>query len=227
MPAWFRDSYLGTFAQSLPRMPALIRHMQPTWHRGSIADLGTAFIEEHAISGMIWDVDGTLMDHHAMTVAPSVAAQFSRLLSVPGLSHVVLSNADERRFVELGRIFPDIPILRGYRQGNRTLFRSIRGTEDSWTEAERSARLAEGAVPLRKPSGELVARALEMMGVPADRAVMVGDQYLTDVAGAGLAGVRSVKVGTIGRASFPFAVRMSQRVEWLLHRVVHGPARGR
>jgi predicted HAD superfamily phosphohydrolase YqeG len=45
---------------------------------------------------------------------------------------------------------------------------------------------------------------------------LVGDQYLTDVATANLAGIRSIKVPTLGRASFPPSVRLLQRVdEWL------------
>jgi predicted HAD superfamily phosphohydrolase YqeG len=42
---------------------------------------------------------------------------------------------------------------------------------------------------------------------------MVGDQYWTDVAGAGLAGIRSAKVPTAGRSTFPPALRAFQTIE--------------
>jgi predicted HAD superfamily phosphohydrolase YqeG len=48
----------------------------------------------------------------------------------------------------------------------------------------------------------------------------VGDQYLTDIAGANLAGIRSIKVPTIGRRSFPLPVRFLQWSEELLFRTV-------
>ena len=66
--------------------------------------------------------------------------------------------------------------------------------------------------------------ALEELGV-ADRpaaALMVGDQYFTDIASANLAGVRSVKVPTLHRASFPAPVRWSQRLEAVLYRLKYG-----
>jgi len=59
----------------------------------------------------------------------------------------------------------------------------------------------------------------------ADRpeaALMVGDQYFTDIASANLAGVRSAKVPTLHRASFPAPVRWSQRLEAVLYRLKHG-----
>jgi predicted HAD superfamily phosphohydrolase YqeG len=54
---------------------------------------------------------------------------------------------------------------------------------------------------------------------------MVGDQYFTDIAGANLAGIRSIKVPTVGRAQFPFVVRWFQRLETALSVILF--ARGR
>ena len=50
--------------------------------------------------------------------------------------------------------------------------------------------------------------------------VMVGDQYTTDIAGANLAGIRSIKVATIARHSFPFPVRLLQTMEDMLVRAL-------
>ena len=41
----------------------------------------------------------------------------------------------------------------------------------------------------------------------------MGDQYLTDVAGANLAGIGSIKVRTVRPETFPIAIRWLQRVE--------------
>jgi predicted HAD superfamily phosphohydrolase YqeG len=51
--------------------------------------------------------------------------------------------------------------------------------------------------------------------------MMVGDQYFTDVAGANLAGVLSVKVNTYDRSSFTLPIRIFQRAELVLYRVLH------
>jgi len=54
---------------------------------------------------------------------------------------------------------------------------------------------------------------------------MVGDQYLTDVAGANLGGVRSIKLPTLAPGTFRRSVRLGQVVEILLYALVHGGAR--
>ncbi len=55
-----------------------------------------------------------------------------------------------------------------------------------------------------------------------NRVLMVGDQYLTDVASANLAGIRSAKVRTFRRDTFPRSLRFSQALEVTLYRVMHG-----
>ncbi|MCA9722385.1 MAG: HAD hydrolase-like protein, partial [Gemmatimonadetes bacterium] len=52
--------------------------------------------------------------------------------------------------------------------------------------------------------------------------VMVGDQYLTDIAGANLAGARSIKLAAIAPETLPPGIRAGQRVERLLYRLLHG-----
>jgi len=49
---------------------------------------------------------------------------------------------------------------------------------------------------------------------------MVGDQDFTDVAGANLAGIRSVKVRTVRPDSFPIAVRSLHIRERFIFRVL-------
>ena len=204
-PRLNRDSFVGTFMQSIPRLPTLISQMRPTWHLPSLDAVDAGFVEAHGIRGIVWDVDGTITEHHATEVAPAAAAGFRGLLALPSLRHVILSNADERRFVELGRLFPSIPILRGYRTAAGIAFRRVLGPDDSWSGDLLASRLADGATPLRKPSAELIGAAVAELGCEAASTVMIGDQYLTDVAGAGLGGVRSVKLPTLGRPSFPLA----------------------
>lgn len=77
--------------------------------------------------------------------------------------------------------------------------------------------------PLKKPSAQLVRLVLEELGSPApERTFMVGDQYFTDIAGANLAGIGSIKVPTLDRAGFPLAVKSFQRMEELLYRLLYG-----
>lgn len=63
-------------------------------------------------------------------------------------------------------------------------------------EVERSARELGVPVvhPAMKPAPFAVTLALVRMGVPAEQAVVVGDQVFTDVLAANLAGVRSILV---------------------------------
>jgi predicted HAD superfamily phosphohydrolase YqeG len=51
---------------------------------------------------------------------------------------------------------------------------------------------------------------------------MVGDQYLTDIAGAGMAGVRSIKIDAIAPSTFPMSLRAAQRAERVLYSLRHG-----
>ena len=214
-----RESPLGTLAQSIGRVPELIRSMEPTWFLASVAELDEAFVLRHGVAGLIWDIDGTLTAYHCTELLPEVAAAFAALRDLPGLRHVILSNAPEWRFKQLAAMFPTIPVLRGYRVGTDVLGRRLLGETDSWTVEEREARIAAGAVPLRKPSAELVRVAVAELGCPPGRAVMVGDQHLTDVAGANLAGVRSIKVPNPAPETFPLSIRVSQRLEALLYRL--------
>jgi predicted HAD superfamily phosphohydrolase YqeG len=73
---------------------------------------------------------------------------------------------------------------------------------------------------LRKPNEALLRLALCELGCAAPHeALVVGDQYLTDIAPANLLGVRTVKVTTVERRSFPLVVRALQRAEEMLYQL--------
>jgi predicted HAD superfamily phosphohydrolase YqeG len=214
-----RESPLGTFTQSLGRLPTLLRSMDPTWSLRSVAEIDPAFVARHHITGFIWDVDGTLTAYHDRALLPAAAAPFAALRAIPGVRHAILSNAPEWRVRELAAMFPDLPVIRGYAQDGAFLSRRLLGTDDSWTPDELASRLAAGAVPLRKPSADLVHLAVaELGGAPAG-VVMVGDQHFTDIAGANLAGIRSIKLPNPAPSSFPASIRVMQRVEAVLYRL--------
>ncbi len=215
------DSALATFVQSAPQLLSLLRQMRPTWRLPSLVALDPAFVERHAIKGIVWDVDGTLTGDRRHALAPEAEAPFRALLSLGTLRHAVLSNAGEARYRELGTIFPRIPILRAYALGKAVHFRRLCEGADSWTQEELAARLAEGARVIRKPSRLLVEYAVRELEATKDSVLVVGDQYLTDVAGANLAGVRSVKLPTVAPESFRRSVRISQRIESLLFALLY------
>jgi hypothetical protein len=138
---------------------------------------------------------------------------------------VILSNASEERFRQLGDIFPTVKLVRGYRLGTSVLYRNRLGSLDSWSDAELEQRLRAGARMIRKPSAELMDYAIQELGCRKDEAVMIGDQYFTDVAGANLAGVRSVKLPTRAGHTFRTSVRLSHGLERVLYAVLYGRPR--
>lgn len=220
-----RQSALGTVAQVLPKLWSVLGNLRPTWHLRSLEALTPEFLARHEITGIIWDIDGTLTVNHAGQLAQESRSAFQALATAPQLRQAILSNAGQSRFLELTRIFPSIPVHQGFDVDGVVMLRTRVGERDSWSEAELAQRLAGGATPLRKPHAELVRLVVTAMGAVPAEVVMVGDQYFTDIAGANLAGVRSIKVPTLGRAAFPAGVRMAQRAEGVLYRVLHGAPR--
>ncbi len=221
-----RESPLGTFTQSLGRLPTLLRSMDPTWSLHSLAQLDAAFVAHHRITGFIWDIDGTLTAYHYRELLPEAVGPFGALRRIAGLGHVILSNAPEWRVRELAGMFPQLAVIRGYDQGGEVLSRRLLGDDDSWTAEELAARLAAGAVPLRKPSAELVRLAIAELGVDPSGVVMVGDQHFTDIAGANLAGIRSIKLRNPAASTFPRSIRVMQWIEAMLFRLRPGALRG-
>jgi predicted HAD superfamily phosphohydrolase YqeG len=85
--------------------------------------------------------------------------------------------------------------------------------DDRFLEAHADAALIDAAID-------------ELQAAPRSAVFMVGDQYFTDIAGANLAGIASVKVRTVHPESFPIAVRCLQQVERALFRVLTLAKRG-
>ena len=225
-----KTTWMQTARRLLPRLASMSRRIRPTFHLDSVNGLSAARLRDLGVEAVLWDVDGTLMAHHSGRVDPGLAAGFEDLLRAPGLRHAIVSNCREARFAELGEIFPAIPVMLGYETGAGAAFRVRRGSRESWCGPGAAAASSAGdgtpgdLRPIRKPSRRLVRAALEELDI-ADRpeaALMVGDQYFTDIASANLAGVRSAKVPTLHRASFPAPVRWSQRLEAVLYRLKYG-----
>lgn len=219
-----RQSPLGTIAQSLPRVRTILASMRPTWHMRDLRPLTAGFVAREGIRGCIWDVDGTLTRFHDVTLAVE-AESIVPLFTLPGLTHAILSNADEGRYRELGRIFPDIHVMKGYRLDGQVHVRALVEGRDSWSAQQLDDRLAAGAIPLRKPDGELLLAVTRSLGLDPGEAVMIGDQYFTDIAGANMAGMRSIKVPAIGKADLPPGIRFGQAVERFAYRLLHGAPR--
>lgn len=207
-----------------PRLVSVVRRMRPTWHVATLADVNDAFITSNGIKALIWDVDGTLTGDRQRDLDPRAAAAFKALRAMPGLKHIVLSNAGEHRFVELGTVLPGLTILRAYAKGDQVLYRKRTGPDDTWTPEELERQLAEGARVIRKPSQVLVEYALRELGLPRESVVMIGDQYLTDVAGANFGGVRSIKLPTMARETFRTSVKLSQHLEQVIYTLLYGRA---
>jgi predicted HAD superfamily phosphohydrolase YqeG len=224
-----RTGWITTVLQAVPRLFELVRHLRPTMHVAAVTALDEQFLATHSVSAILWDVDGTLMPHHDRAVAPEVRAilqGFGR--RVP---QAILSNCDDERLLELGVLFAELPVLKGYRleTGTFALRRLHEGRDEWWVRdgsgGQRLPAPPSRALPIRKPSAALVERAIEWMGADRERVVMIGDQYFTDIAGANLAGIRSVKVETLAPTSFPFAVRAFQAIESVVYRLIYGRRR--
>jgi predicted HAD superfamily phosphohydrolase YqeG len=210
----------------------LLGEIVPTFELDGIEALDDAFLERHGIRALIWDVDGTLTAHHASELAPEVRAPFHALRGRPDLRHAIVSNCSVDRFRELGGLFPDMPVLLGFETAEGLAFRILHAGEERLVGAGRdrlrSAEAGKGVDgdvrPLRKPSAALVHEALRVLGLEQapEAVLMVGDQYFTDTASANLAGIKSGKVPTLHPESFPRAVRLGQRLERCVYRVVHG-----
>jgi predicted HAD superfamily phosphohydrolase YqeG len=218
------NSPFTTFSQVVTRLPSIMRQMRPTWHVSTLGVVDAAFVAKHGIKGMIWDVDGTLTGDRQPRLVPEAEAAFHHLMAHATLRHVVLSNAGEERFTQLGGMFPMMPILRAYTLGNQVLYRKLQGTRDTWSKDELERQLAAGAAVIRKPNAILVDYTAKELGLAKGDIVMIGDQYLTDVAGANLGGVRSLKLPTLAPETFRTSVKLSQRFELALYGLLHGRA---
>ena len=198
------SSAFTTFFQIWPRLFSLVGKMRPTWEVRSLAEVTPAYLRARDVRGLIWDVDGTLTGDRRTDLIPESAGPFQALLADRDVRHVILSNASEER----------------------TLFRKLHRGVESGTADQLATRLADGAYVLRKPNTDLIDYAVRELGCEKEHVAMVGDQYLTDVAGANLGGIRSIKLPTLAPETFRRTVRVGQIVETGLYALVHG-RRGR
>lgn len=207
---------LSTLRQTIPKLWKVLSRLQPTFRLDSVAEVNAEFIGRHEFRGVLWDVDGTIMSYHGSDVDPAFPHLRSLFASGPA-RHAILSNCDDQRFDTLATMFTDIPIVRGYVTSNGSVFRHSLQGKDTHTAREVAAILSAGGRQMRKPTGELVRYGMELLQIDDPTSVlMVGDQYLTDVASANLAGARSAKVPTFRRDTFPLSIRISQRLESLV-----------
>jgi predicted HAD superfamily phosphohydrolase YqeG len=215
-----------TVLAAAPRLFELVRHLRPTMHLPAVTSLDEAFLARHAVSAILWDVDGTLMPHHDRAVPSEIRPVLAALgRRVP---QGILSNCDDERLLELGALFAELPVFKGYRLDTGTFaLRRLHEGRDEWSVRDSGGAQALGSPPrhvrpVRKPSAELVWHAIDCMGAERARAFMIGDQYFTDIAGANLAGIRSVKVETLAPSSFPRVIRGFQTVESVVYRLFYG-----
>jgi predicted HAD superfamily phosphohydrolase YqeG len=215
--------WLRTVRQSLPQVLRLARSMRPTWDLRGLAALDAGFLRRERIGGLLWDVDGTLTHYHGRVLAPEVRESVEPLFQDSGLRHAIVSNCDDIRLHELATMFPQVPVLKVYDDREARLGRQLLEGTDEWFEL--SAEVARPVpppmsllVPLRKPAAAIIGFAVQRLGLDPGEVVMVGDQYWTDVAGANLGGIRSIRVPTVGQATFPRVLRSLQRVDgWMRH----------
>ncbi len=209
-----------TVVQTLPRLWTVARNTTPTYHFDSVNDVTADFLESEDIRGVLWDVDGTIMAYHAKSIDDEFA-RLGDLIANGPTKHGILSNCDEDRFLELAEMIPDLPNIRGYTTPSGLVFRKTHHGHDTHTPAQVAELLAGGAKQIRKPSGALIRYGMEVLGVDDPHAMlMVGDQLLTDVASANLAGARSAKVRTWRRDTFPASIRFGQLLERALYWVM-------
>ena len=219
--------WLTTARQTLPRLLRLLDELEPTYRIQDARDVSPDFVAREGIEAVVWDVDGTLMSYHAPAIEPLFAPCLEALRSV-GVRQAILSNCGEARFVELGQMFPDFPIVRAYSLGEERVYRVLHGGEDSLGSERAKDLLARGARQVRKPDGPLLLATLEALGTTdPSAALMVGDQFLTDVASGNLAGTRSAKLPAWAKQTFPVTLRVSQGLERFLYRIsrLRGPRR--
>src|SRR5262252_2204371 len=107
-----RTGWTTTVIQAAPRFLELVRHLQPTMHLAHVRALDEKFLATHAVSAILWDVDGTLMPHHDRAVSSEIRAVLEALGRC--VAQAVLSNCDDERLLELGVLFPELPVFKGY-----------------------------------------------------------------------------------------------------------------
>lgn len=216
--------YLGTLKHFFTNLAVNLSHANilPDFSFVSVNDITPKFLEEKGIEAVIWDVDGTLMRYHGNSVDESIKAAFFRLISEKGLRHAILSNSGEKRFSELGDIFPAIPILRMYESNTGIIERRLYKHNDHFAmkqkgayyfgdrnglelnydlsfEAQKESRNTYARIisqmyhTIKKPDTRLIEYAMKELGISEPKKVaMIGDRAFTDITGGNQAGVWTI-----------------------------------
>ena len=69
---------------------------------------------------------------------------------------------------------------------------------------------------VRKPGGEAYQAALDYVGKKPSETVMVGDRLLTDIMGANIAGLKTVKVKPVDKKTEPLFIKATRIIEQFL-----------
>jgi predicted HAD superfamily phosphohydrolase YqeG len=205
----------ATVRLPLPALLHVLRNLRPTWEMPHLDAIDGEFLRAAGLRGLIWDVDGTLTSYHGRKIAGAVTHVLERLMTEEGIAHAIVSNCGEERYEELAGIFPRVPLIKGYESARGPVFRMRLASVETW-----SSPPCGTLVPIRKPQGSLIDFARHVLDVREPAAVaVIGDQYLTDIASANLAGVRSIKVPTLRPETFPASVRVLQKIDAWAYRL--------
>ncbi|KAK9832040.1 hypothetical protein WJX81_001093 [Elliptochloris bilobata] len=152
----------------------------------SIDSLDWGALARAGFRGCVFDKDNTLTAPYASAVAPALAPALERCRVAFEGRLVLFSNS-----AGLAQFDPE-------------------GSEAEALEAALGIPVLRHAE--KKPAGSAV-EAEAHFGCPAERLVMVGDRYLTDVVFGNRNGLLSVRVAPIQLAGEPTAVSLARRVE--------------
>jgi HAD superfamily phosphatase (TIGR01668 family) len=155
----------------------------PHAYLSSATRLDVAYLRARGIEGLLLDIDGTLKDFSAPTVAAPVIAWLESL-QASGIRLCLFSNGRTERIERLAS----------------------------------EMRLPFVAEAL-KPSPAGCRRGLEILGLPAKRVAVIGDQIFADILAGRLAGLHAILVRPTSRVE-PWFTRLKRPFEipllWLL-----------
>ncbi len=218
---------------------ALFRALAPHRYVSSLDEI-PQILEEQGIEGIIWDVDNTLTAYHGHEFGGDGKKVFDRLGDYP---RVILSNSGEARYLELGELFPRIPVLRMQQDKqapHRTYYRRLYRNREGWaTPLEHDDEtLVFGEVPeteyrgreedttgrygiIKKPDPRVIQFAQNVLGIKdASKVAMIGDRVFTDILGGNLAGCFTIQVyPPLYPQSEQGYLKLTRPMEWLVHYV--------
>lgn len=138
-----------------------LNYFKPTWMVESVYQLTPEQLKKRHISGIITDLDNTLIAWDSLDGTPEMA-KWLQTMTDADIPVVIVSNNSKKRVQRVADNF-----------GIHYL------------------------AVAKKPSRRGMRKALEILKMPKDDVVMVGDQLLTDIFGANRLGLRSILVKPI------------------------------